>query len=255
MSKPLDCPNCGGDVPAKNVNIDRMVAVCPTCDMVFQFGGGGVAVPSPTPTSVSSPYGKRKLKQKPRKVAPSRAIRIFDDKETGGFEIHKRDRNAGRNGAMAFLIFFTLVWDGFMVAWFWIAFSTGELGMAAFGSIHGTVGVGLTYWVLSHFLNMTRIAVTQDEITVTTAPIYVHAPRRFSTEHIDQLYVKQTAYEANGNHHYEVMADVLGEGAKKLVGGFVNYTDAVYVEQEIEYYLNIEDMPISGEANPHKLYY
>ena len=33
----LTCPNCGEHVPSDKVNIQKMVAVCPACDTVFQF--------------------------------------------------------------------------------------------------------------------------------------------------------------------------------------------------------------------------
>lgn len=257
MPRTLDCPHCGSEVPAKNINIGRLVAVCPTCDTVFQFGSGGEAVaPSAPATPTATPYvEKTKLKQKPRKVAPSRAIRTFDDTQTGGFEIHKRARSSGNKGGMAGMVFFTVLWDGFMVMWYGIAFSTGAWEMALFGTLHGAVGVGLTYWVLTYYFNVTRIAVTPAQVTVTTTPIYVHAPRRFDATHIDQFYVRSTGYEVNGKPHFEVMADILGEEPQKVVGGFINYADAVYVEQEIEHYLGIEDMPVPGEANPHKLAY
>ena len=33
----LVCPNCGENVPAENINIQQMAAVCSACDTVFQF--------------------------------------------------------------------------------------------------------------------------------------------------------------------------------------------------------------------------
>lgn len=247
MSSPIVCPNCRGDVPERNVNGVRMVAVCPTCDTVFQFGD---SKPTVATDDQHLPI------HKPRKSVPSRALRTFDDPTTGGFEIHKQDRNAGAGGSnMGFMVFFTLIWDAFMVMWFVIALNTGAYGMALAGTLHGAVGVGLTYWLLAHYLNMTRLIVTQDEIRVITTPVYVHAPRRLATAHIDQLYVRQTEYAANGKHHYEVVADTLDVGTVKVVGGFLNYADAAYVEQEIEQFLNITDAPVPGEANPHRLAY
>lgn len=37
----LQCPVCATPVPAENVNIQQMVAVCPACDTVFRFGERG----------------------------------------------------------------------------------------------------------------------------------------------------------------------------------------------------------------------
>ena len=33
----VNCPNCGEKVPAENINIQKMTAVCPACDTVFSF--------------------------------------------------------------------------------------------------------------------------------------------------------------------------------------------------------------------------
>jgi hypothetical protein len=33
----LNCPECGTSIPAENINIQKMAAVCPSCGAVFQF--------------------------------------------------------------------------------------------------------------------------------------------------------------------------------------------------------------------------
>ena len=33
----VNCPNCGEKLPAENINIQKMTAVCPACDTVFSF--------------------------------------------------------------------------------------------------------------------------------------------------------------------------------------------------------------------------
>lgn len=33
----LTCPNCGTKIPAEKINIQELVAVCPTCDTIFKF--------------------------------------------------------------------------------------------------------------------------------------------------------------------------------------------------------------------------
>lgn len=41
----LTCPNCDTTIPAANINVQTMVAVCPTCDTVFSFQAPGTAAP------------------------------------------------------------------------------------------------------------------------------------------------------------------------------------------------------------------
>jgi hypothetical protein len=39
----LKCRNCGAPIPAENINIQEMLAVCPACNHVFEFDRGAVA--------------------------------------------------------------------------------------------------------------------------------------------------------------------------------------------------------------------
>ena len=39
----LKCPNCGETIPAENINIQEMVALCGECHHVFEFTRGTVA--------------------------------------------------------------------------------------------------------------------------------------------------------------------------------------------------------------------
>jgi len=44
-----------------------------------------------------------------------------------------------------------------MVVWMSIALNQGQWIMAAFGSIHALVGLGLIYFCVANFLNKTRM--------------------------------------------------------------------------------------------------
>src|SRR5690606_5247899 len=62
-----------------------------------------------------------------------------------------------------FLAFFCLMWDGFLVVWYGIAFATlgtakgPGLMMFVFPLIHVAVGVGLTYYTICGFFNRTEV--------------------------------------------------------------------------------------------------
>src|SRR5262245_42819467 len=49
----LICPNCGEPIPASNINIQKLAAVCPACDSVFSFD------PEPAPPKIK----RQKVKQ------------------------------------------------------------------------------------------------------------------------------------------------------------------------------------------------
>jgi hypothetical protein len=50
----LTCPNCGEIVPAEQINIQQMAAVCPSCDSVFSFDA---------PNTATEKAKRRKVKQ------------------------------------------------------------------------------------------------------------------------------------------------------------------------------------------------
>ncbi len=233
---PLICPNCDNKIPTTNINVNRMVAVCHICDHIFQLEPG-----LDVPPGEKSKRGKNKARPYQQ---PSNRIKVFDNLETGDLEIHHHHRTL----QLIFLTIFTIFWDGFMIMWFGIAYSTNNWTMAAFGSIHALAGFGLTYWLLTSYLNTTRIVISQDDLTVTTAPIYVHAPRRIPLDDVIGASVKRSSWRSNGQHHYEVYADVIQGGRRKIAGSLIEYHDAAFIKQEIERFLGIEDDHYSDEA-------
>ena len=58
-----------------------------------------------------------------------------------------------------FLLFFCIAWDAFLLFWYFGAPSGGGLIFKIFPIAHVAVGVGLSYYVLTGFVNHTTIAV------------------------------------------------------------------------------------------------
>jgi hypothetical protein len=193
---------------------------------------------------------RRKRDARRRSARPSRSIKVYDDTVTNGVEIHRRFRNP----QAIFLTLFTIFWDGFMIVWFTIAIRTGELAMMAFGSVHGLIGLGLLYWVLHTWFNVTRVALRDDEIFITTAPVYRHAPRRIPLDQVEGIYVDQTSWSSNGKHHYNVKAALVDGSEKFVMGGVADYDDAIFVEMEIERFYNLPDTSFPGEIDPQTYY-
>lgn len=162
------------------------------------------------------------------------------------FEITSRIRPR----ALPFFLLFTIFWDGFMVMWFSIAIAGGLWEMAAFGSIHGLVGVGLTYSLMRQILNRTHFVVEGERLSVRHRPFPWPGSFEFKGDRLEQLFVtKGEAYRVNGRPimDYRVMAKVRGIKEKILVKGLRTYEQARFIEQEIERVLEIEDRPMAGE--------
>ena len=150
-----------------------------------------------------------------------------------------------------FLIFFCLVWNGFLVTWYSIAFSTGELIMVLFPIIHVAVGVGLTYYTICLFINRTYIQVNRNEISIRFAPLPWLGAKKIDAQDITQFYVKEKKSSSkNGtNYTYQLWYKNSSGIDKKFAAGpaISSSEDAQFLEQKIENFLGIQDTPVQGE--------
>jgi hypothetical protein len=156
-----------------------------------------------------------------------------------------------------FLVFFCVAWDGFMFFWYFTALSEGIVIMALFGILHLAVGVGLTYYTLSLFLNSTTIRATPEGISVSHGPLPIPAKfsgiRHLPASDIAQLYVKQEVSRGkNGTtYSYPVRAKLKNGDDILFLSSYIvqNDTTATRLEQELELFLGIRDYAVPEEYN------
>ena len=225
----LRCPDCGAQIPADNINLDRMVAKCQECNAVFafgdQFGGDSrslARLPAPRPASVEVEHDGADLTFTRRWFSP----------------------------VMIFLAMFAVFWNGFMAVWFGIAIISRIWPMALFGTLHAAIGLFLAYYALAGFLNSTVIRVGMGEIDVTHGPLPWFGKRHLETASIAQLYVKEVLRHrrrGSASLTYEVHVATRDGGHVKLLSGLDSSEQALYLEQEIERALGIKDLPVRGE--------
>lgn len=152
-----------------------------------------------------------------------------------------------------FLIFFCLFWDGFMVVWYGIAITTGAWSMALFGIIHLGVGVGLTYYTISMFVNTTYITATREAVKVEHKPLkaYMAGMREIETKNVDQFYVQETVSRGkNGTSRSYALRVKMKDGADKaFISQYViqNVKMAQELERRLESFLGIRDRQVEGE--------
>jgi hypothetical protein len=171
-----------------------------------------------------------------------------------GFTVHKSrgDLKITRDwftlGALGLTIF-CLFWNGFMAVWFSIALNQGIWAMAAFGTIHALVGLAIAYGVLASWINQTVITVTPERIEVTSGPIPVPGNTRLMTAKLKQLYTREKVSRGKTtSYSYEVHAVTHERDDKTLVSGLPTPNQALYIEQQIEAALGIEDRPVRSEV-------
>lgn len=230
---PIQCVECGREIPAADVNLDTALAKCTGCNAVFgimdQIPG------APATHSEASP---------PREVPlPSR----FTMDDFGGT---LRIQFRWFTPMVFFLLFFCIFWDGFLVVWYTIAFTTnGPLMMKLFPLLHVAVGVGLSWFVLATFVNRTTISVGDGACVVKHGPLPWPGNRNLMSDDIEQLDVvrKTRVNKGRVTHYYDVEARLRDGSKTKLVSSLSESDQARYIEQQIERFLRIKDQPAPYE--------
>jgi hypothetical protein len=226
----LKCPACGSTLAAKDLDPDRGLAKCAHCGALMS-----IAAP------VAGAGGFRARPEVP--LPPALQTTELPD----GFEIRRR----WFTPAVLFLVFFCVMWDGFLLFWYGIAFRTGApLIMSLFPLLHVAVGVGLTYSTVATILNTTRVRLTWNALTISHAPVPWPGNRIIGREQIGQLYCRRHVSrnkEGGSTSQYEVwMSDTKGK-SRKLLGAGLDEQQALFLEQRIERALGIADRPMAGE--------
>jgi hypothetical protein len=230
MSKELTCPNCSTAIPPDRINVQEMVAACPTCAHVFRFA------------SLLS----EALPQVPKPAAPlalPTGIEVQRELSTLQLSIAWR---AVRS--KWFMTIFAILWDLFLIPFIVTAVS-GNTEVALFISLHFAVAVGITFYVIALWVNSTKIRVDGSGIDVRHTPIPVpFTPRHFiPAQDIAQFYVEEYVLSrTNGRPDITFALRIKTKNGKdlRLVPGFTDVSGALYLEQEIEKFLKIEDQPI-----------
>lgn len=167
----LQCRNCGQEIPAQDINIQAAIAKCQHCHAVFAFGA-----------ELGASRGGSGSTAKRHVEMPNR------------FELDQSGANLlliyrWLSSKTFILLFFCIFWDGFLVFWYWSAFTTNApLFAKIFPVLHVAVGVGLTYFVIASFLNSTTLEVGYAEVSVHHGPLPWSGNRVVPRAEIEQLF-------------------------------------------------------------------
>ncbi len=228
----LRCKSCGATIRPDSIIIRLSMARCDHCGAVFAISG------LPTPDDG--------IAKQPRiKVPMPRGLVVEDFGNS--LEIRRRWFHA----LFIFLAFFCVFWNGFMIVWHSIALASGMWFMSLFGLLHTAVGIGLAWYTLAGFLNTTTIRARGGLIEITTGPIPWWGNTTLTAADIDQLYCKEkVSHGKNGTScSYQVLVVTKANVRKPLLKGLPEADQALFIEQELERFLNIEDRPVRGEVS------
>lgn len=229
----LVCDNCGSHIEGANININSSLAKCGKCNTVFSIK--------------DDHFFQQDRKGRPEMIMPE-GTDVLD--LNGSLDIRLNWLKSHSRGALGFLTFFAIIWNGVIALVAGGALLSGAYSSLAFMSVHLLVGIGLIYYLASVYLNYTDVVVNESYINIDHRPIknpFVRS-KRIESKEIDQLYVtKYVSSRSNGNPNYAYgLYAILKTNGKKivLVKG-MNRETQLYLEQEIERYLKINDRPVA----------
>ena len=217
------------EIPASDVDMSGRVAKCAVCNNVFSYID-----------QVSGP--SERLHVRPPAGKPNN-FKI--ERSAEGLVIIRR----WFAPAIVALTFFCLFWDAFMVMWFYTAIRQKAYIMALFGSLHGTVGLVMSYFVIAGYFNRTYIRISYDSIIVSHKPMPWFGQKSISRQGLRQLYSKEKINYGRGGDTrlYSVQAIAKDGKIIELVSGLASSEEALFIEQEVERYLRLNDEPVRGE--------
>lgn len=226
----IKCSDCQAEVSGDDLNIELAIAKCGACGAVFGFAD---QVPNHAAPRTRAP------------IPTPKGIEVVD---MGGELVLSR---RWFSPLFIFLALFCLMWNGFLVSWYAIAFASSgaPAPMLFFPLIHVAAGLGLSYFTLCGFVNTTRIEVKQGRLHLRHGPLPWPGRRDLDTMALDQLYCTKKAHRSSKGHTsmtYVLNARTRTGDTLKLLT-LNDETQALFLEQRLERVLGIRDRPMPNE--------
>ncbi len=228
----LSCPSCGERINAEDIDLTSALAKCAACHAVFGIGEQVAGAPRTT---------KRPRVELPRGMTVERGSRgILISRRWFGYHAF-------------FLLFFSFIWNGFLLFWYTAAFSSDDpdIMMILFPIIHVAVGIGITYYTATLFLNRTNVGITRGELVIQHGPLPWAGNLALPARSIKQLFCKRVVKRNKNSTYYRYEVHALNEVGrrKRLLANLTTEEQAVFLEQELEDFLRIEDEHVEGQLN------
>ncbi|MBH54488.1 MAG: hypothetical protein CMI18_09100 [Opitutaceae bacterium] len=116
--------------------------------------------------------------------------------------------------------------------------------LAAFGTIHGLVGIGLTYLLVYGFVNYNHIGINFQQLSIQHQPLPLLGNKTVSVSDIKQVFTKSKLHRNKKILPTKVTSCAT---SVRLFSGPEKPEQAIYIKQEIENTLRIKDAVVIGE--------
>jgi hypothetical protein len=148
------------------------------------------------------------------------------------------------------LFIFSLIWNG-MLMFFYSAMLMGQVPgvFFLFPILHVAAGSWMLYASLCGFFNKTIIRIDMQQVSVRHTPLPWTGQRTIDRRDVRQLYIVQQVRSNKGTTTitYDVQLITKSNKAISLIKGLQQLTEARFIEQKMESFLRIENVPVTGE--------
>lgn len=233
----IHCPSCAKRIPAANINVNKTLGKCDDCDRLFQFGMNDIF--------------RDNRRGRPEFIMPE-GTEVLELSESLDIDLNWFKSSNKKN--LGGLFMFTLIWNMILLP-IVVSMVVANVSLFAFLplSLHIIAGLGMIYHLTRKVINKTNIHVTKNQIEISDGPLklpFKKASKIIRSDDISQLYVKKyfTNVIVNGRKvfAYGLHADLKSGESLVLIKDMDKATH-LYLEQEIERFLDLEDRPISRE--------
>ena len=222
----LLCPACAAPIRQEEVHLAAGLATCSGCgaqmNLTTSFGLDEAPVQRRAP--VALPKG------------------MTFEKTLHGIQITRGWFTPAAIG----LLLFCVLWDGFLVFWYFTVVKTGTPDIALLLPIvHVLIGLFLSYFAAASFVNRTHVSVERGILNIRHAPLPWPGPRGLATAQIRQLFCKRHVTRSkNGLRISWQLWSVTDAGVRRKLLSGLELDAALYLEQELEKALGIQDRPV-----------
>lgn len=227
----LMCPKCNTQITAENMDMANTTATCHNCNAVFDFS-------FVTEQEVTTKRKKRNIRQ----ISKPAHFSV----EAGDYDLQIA-WTWFRWEAILFT-FFLIIWNSFLYVWYREVFEDQNWVMGAFAIFHLGAGIALTYHTLGMYFNKTYLSISPERIRAYTTPFPpFRGNKTIPADEVSQAYVKQVVHQNKNNKTYEYRVMIITHDARsiELIRSLKRTEFGLFIEQEIENYLGIENRPVS----------
>lgn len=218
----MKCKNCATEISiATTDDVDHQLITCPDCNTVFPTTNYNNKLVSFTPSSRSLPA--------------KMSIEVLNDE----LVITSHWRGVVRLGLFAICSFLLT---------FGLFFSEVTTPEFLFNPLTWIVS-GIAYYGLVGLVNTIVVRVDPAHLSVRQGPLLPRRHIEIDQSQIDQLYIKKHVQRGNKSTTITYQLHLVHKNGlhQKIVSNLDTAEQALFLEQEIERYLGLEDQTVSGE--------